>query len=84
MLPTLRSLGLVADSSDNKAFMRYHSNNLPSTIQLRLHGQDVEGHDFGCGNDSIQVYTIIFIEGSDRENPTCDAVSGEGIAPENL
>lgn len=72
------------DADDNKAFIHHYTTSMPTGLKLRLHGTDVEGHDFGCGNDSIMVHVVVFVEDSDRESPTYNAISGEGIAPENL
>ena len=86
---TLRSssndyLAADLDDDDNKTFMHYNTPSMPSGLKLELHGVDVSGHDFGCGNDSIMVHTVIFVEDSDRESPTYNAATGEGVAPEHL
>jgi hypothetical protein len=74
------------DPDDNKAFVfKHYASGAPADpIRLRLTGVDVQGHDFGCGNDSIMVHVAMFAEDSDRESPTYDPNTGEGIAPEEI
>ncbi|MBK6919440.1 MAG: hypothetical protein IPH07_18755 [Deltaproteobacteria bacterium] len=54
-------------------------------VLLRLSGVNVSGHnDPFCGSNSVRVYFLMIAEDSDRESPTFDALTGEGIFPEGM
>lgn len=77
-----------SDAHDNKAFV-YHSNWPVDHVVVRLYGNDVEDHhDPACSgaapNDQIKAYFLVFAEDDDREAPTYNAMTGEGIYPESL
>ncbi len=83
---TLRS---NVDAYDNKAFV-YHDDWPDAPVYFRVQGHSVVNghHDPGCSgsapNNKIRVYYVVFAEDSDRESPTFDPLSGEGIFPEGL
>lgn len=88
------NLGLVTNSStlvndadayDNKSWV-YHGNAPDNeAVKLRLAGANVNGHnDPVCGANSILVYWAVFAEDNDRESPTYNVATGEGIYPESL
>ncbi len=75
-----------SDPYDNKAFVFFDTPDptFPySPVRLRIHGQDVYGHSGDdCGNHSIMVHWALFAEDGDRESPSYNAATGQGIAPE--
>ncbi|MFO1419096.1 MAG: hypothetical protein U1E83_10555 [Methylotetracoccus sp.] len=79
-----RSLAYDNDAFDNKARLYYHDIG-GKAVKIRFYGTDIAGHDDSvCGADSVHVWFALFWEDSDRESPTYDPVTLDGIMPENL
>lgn len=72
------------DPNDNKAFL-FEEGIGGKALKLRFTGTSVSGHtDPVCGSNSIRVYFAFFAEDNDRESPTYNTSTGQGVYPESL